>query len=93
MKFNELSHVIICVKLYLGSQGAFRGSGKTTGQMQAQTTKLTIIFKGNCADNSTGHAKLYLKSQVKVTKDFQDYTFLRWIFIQKKKQLKARIKS
>ena len=53
-----------------------------------QTTKLTIIFKGNCADNSTGHAKLYLKSQVKVTKDFQDYTFLRWVFMQRK-QLKA----
>ena len=48
-----------------------------------QTTKLTIIFKGNCADNSTGHAKLYLKSQVKVTKDFQDYTFLRWFFYVK----------
>ena len=35
MKFNKLPHVIICVKLYLGSQGAFRGSGKTTGQMPA----------------------------------------------------------
>ena len=35
MKFNEMPHVIICVKLYLGSQGAFRGSGETTGQMPA----------------------------------------------------------
>ena len=121
MKFNEVPHVIICVKLYLGSQGAFRGSGETTGQMPApvwedhcllwisflrkwklrfvcffrsplHTTKLTIIFIGNCADNSTGHAKLYLKSQVKVTKDFQDYTFLRWFFLQRK-QLKVRIKT
>ena len=113
MKFNKLPNVIICVKLYLGSQGAFRGSGKTTGQMPApvwedhcllwisflrkwklrfvcffmsslKKTKITIIFKGNCADNSTGHAKLYLKSQVKVTKDFQDYTFLRWAYMPKK---------
>ena len=58
-----------------------------------QTTKLTIIFKGNCADNSTGHAKVYLKSQVKVTKDFQDYTFLRWIFIQKKKTIESQNKK
>ena len=39
--------------------------------------KLFPLLPGHCEGDGTGYAKFYLKQQVKVTKDFQSYTFLR----------------
>ena len=50
----------------------------------SSNTRPVSSFSGNCTDKVTGYVKFYLKQHVKVTKDFQDYTFLRCDMVKKK---------
>ena len=57
------------------------------------STKLCPLLTGFCEGNETGFAKIYLKQQVKVTKDSQAYTFLRYAMVQSFVKFKCLLKT